>query len=169
MGPIELIDLIGLDVTADIGKTMEPLSVEESPTTRRLTELISQGRRGNKTGAGFYTYKDGRRSGQPPTATAATAAGKLPKPRELAGEMFSGVQQRLVLSMVNAAADCVHDRIVGEPWMADLVMVLGIGFPQFRGGPMTLAEHWGRERVAGLLNELSALCGPRFQPSEYFG
>ena len=167
MGPFELIDLIGLDVMADIGETMKPLIREEGPTIRKLTDMVAQGRKGQKNGAGFYDYKDGRRSGSSET-TSATAKAKLPPPREFAGETFSGIQQRLILSTMNAAADCVHDGIVAEGWMADLGMVLGLGFPQFRGGPMTMIDHWGRERVAQSLWELSELCGPRFRPSQYF-
>ena len=167
MGPFELIDLIGLDVMADIGETMKPLIREEGPTNRKLTDMVAQGRRGQKSGSGFYTYKEGRRSGFSET-TPATGEAKLPPPREFGGETFSGVQQRLILSTMNAAADCVHDGIVVEGWMADLGMVLGLGFPQFRGGPMTMIDHWGRERVAQSLWELSELCGPRFRPSQYF-
>jgi len=167
MGPFELLDLIGLDVTADIGKTMAPLGLEESPTIRKLTDMVAQGLKGQKSGAGFYTYKDGRRSGSSQTTTAVASDVKLPGPHDFAGETLSGIQQRLVLSMINATADCVHEGIVAEPWMADLGMVLGIGFPPFRGGPMTLIDHWGRDRVVESLRELSELCGPRFRPSDY--
>ncbi|OAI55965.1 hypothetical protein AYO47_02270 [Planctomyces sp. SCGC AG-212-M04] len=167
MGPFELLDLIGLDVMADIGKTMTPLIREESPTIRKLTEMVAAGRKGQKSGAGFYTYKDGRRSGPPERSTAAGTA-RLPSRREFAGETLTGIQQRMILSMINAAADSVHEGIVAEGWMADLGMVLGLGFPQFRGGPMSLINQWGREHVAKVLTELSQLCGPRFRPSEYF-
>jgi 3-hydroxyacyl-CoA dehydrogenase / enoyl-CoA hydratase / 3-hydroxybutyryl-CoA epimerase len=168
MGPLELLDLVGIDVAADIGKTMAALSLEESPTAQRLTEMVSQGRKGQKTGVGFYTYKDGRRSGPSQTTETTTGHAKLPVPKNFAGETISGIQQRLVLSMINATADCVHEGIVAEPWMADLGMVLGIGFPAFRGGPMTLIDHWGRDQIVESLQELGELCGPRFRPSEYF-
>jgi 3-hydroxyacyl-CoA dehydrogenase / enoyl-CoA hydratase / 3-hydroxybutyryl-CoA epimerase len=168
MGPLELLDLIGLDVAADIGKTLAPLSLGESPMTHRLTEMVARGLKGQKTGAGFYTYKEGRRSGPSQTTPATTSNTKLPFPRDFAGETISGIQQRLVFSMINAAADCVHDGIVAEPWMADLGMVLGIGFPSFRGGPMTLISQWGRDGVLESLKKFSELCGPRFRPSAYF-
>lgn len=168
MGPFELLDLIGLDVTADIGKTMTPLIREESPTIRKLTDMVGQGRKGQKSGAGFYSYKDGCRSSQSETKTAAAGTARLTRPREFAGETLSGIQQRMIMSMINATADSVHEGIVAEGWMADLGMVLGLGFPQFRGGPMSLIDHWGRDRVAETLRELSQLCGPRFRPSDYF-
>lgn len=168
MGPFELLDLIGLDVMADIGQTLAPLSREESPTIRTLTGMVARGLKGRKSGAGFYTYTTDRGSASSQTMTAVRDDAKLPEPRDFAGETLSGIQQRLSMSMVNAAADCVHAGIVAEPWMADLGMVLGIGFPSFRGGPMTLIDHWGRDRVVESLRELSKLCGPRFRPSEYF-
>jgi 3-hydroxyacyl-CoA dehydrogenase/enoyl-CoA hydratase/3-hydroxybutyryl-CoA epimerase len=80
----------------------------------------------------------------------------------------SGVQQRLILSLMNAAAECLHTGIVSEAWMVDLGMVLGTGFAPFRGGPLRLAETWGRDNVVKTLERLADLCGPRFQPSAYF-
>jgi 3-hydroxyacyl-CoA dehydrogenase/enoyl-CoA hydratase/3-hydroxybutyryl-CoA epimerase len=168
MGPFELLDLIGLDVMADIGETMRPLIREESPTIRTLTDMVARGRKGQKSGAGFYDYKDGRRSGPSETAPLSGSV-KLPAARGFGGETLMGIQQRMILSMINATADAVQEGIVAEGWMADLGMVLGLGFPQFRGGPMSLIDQWGREHVAESLRELSQLCGPRFGPSAYFG
>ncbi|HVJ68359.1 MAG TPA: 3-hydroxyacyl-CoA dehydrogenase NAD-binding domain-containing protein [Caulifigura sp.] len=167
MGPLELMDLIGLDVTADIGTTMTSLNVDEGPLIERLTAMVAQGRKGQKSGGGFYSYENGRRCGSLQT-TPATGQSKLPAATELAGEAISGIQQRLILSMMNATADCVQVGIVAAPWMADLGIVLGFGFPTYRGGPMSLIEQWGRGRVKSLLSELSELCGPRYRPSEYF-
>ena len=166
MGPFELMDLIGLDVTADIGATMTALNVEEGPLVPRLKAMVAQGRKGQKSGGGFYAYDNGRRAALSPTSQPAGSP-KLPAASEFSGETISGIQQRLMLAWINATADCVQEGIVAAPWMADLGILLGFGFPAFRGGPMSLIEQWGRGRVKSLLVELSVLCGPRFRPSEY--
>ncbi|HUQ68706.1 MAG TPA: 3-hydroxyacyl-CoA dehydrogenase NAD-binding domain-containing protein [Planctomycetaceae bacterium] len=168
MGPLELLDLVGIDVAAEIAQTMTGLSLEESPTPQRLAGMTARGFKGQKTNQGFYHYRQGRRTRPVPSAEAATGAVKLPRPEDFAGEVISGVQQRLVLSLINSAADCLHDGIVTEPWMVDLGMVLGTGFPPWRGGPMALIDHWGRDRIVASLERMAELCGPRFRPSDYF-
>ena len=167
MGPLELLDTIGLDIALDVSKTLAALSLEESPTPQFLLTMVERDQLGQKTGRGFYHYKNGRRKNPVDFESHTTGTPKL-SPVELADETLSGVQQRLVFSMLNAAADCLHDHIVSEPWMVDLGMVIGTGFPPFRGGPMTLIEHWGRESVIESMQELSEVCGPRFRPSEFF-
>ncbi len=167
MGPLELMDTVGIDVGADVASHLPMEGVEDSPTPKHLAEMVAQGRRGQKTGKGFYDYKAGKR-GEPMAASASGGTPTLPDPIDFDGEMLSGVQQRLILSLINAAGQCLHDGIVQEPWMVDLGMVLGTGFAPFRGGPLRLAETWGRDRLGKRLIELSDLCGPRFQPSSYF-
>src|SRR5262249_40540625 len=92
-------------------------------------------------------------------------APRLPAAREFAsGESVPGIAQRLALAVINAAAQCLADRIVGEAWMVDLALVLGTGFAPFRGGPLRPADEWGIGRVVGALNQLAEVCGRRFQP-----
>jgi 3-hydroxyacyl-CoA dehydrogenase/enoyl-CoA hydratase/3-hydroxybutyryl-CoA epimerase len=167
MGPLELLDHVGIDVSADVAETLSIRCTDASPTPRKLAELVAAGHKGQKNGQGFYKYKDGRR-GRLATRPHNTTSNTLPSPREFAGEELSGIQQRLVFSTLNAAADCLSEGIVREPWIVDLGMVLGTGFAPFRGGPMSLIETWGRERVVETLADLSDLCGPRFKPSAYF-
>lgn len=167
MGPLELLDTVGLDVALDVSKTLASLSLEESPTPSYLSEMVKRNHLGQKSGHGFYEYKKRRRD-RPAVSEPNTPPSPLPQPLEFSGESISGIQQRLVFTMLNAAADCLRDRIVSEAWMVDVGMVLGSGFPPFRGGPMALIEQWGPDKVVKTLHELSERCGPRFRPSEYF-
>ncbi|MCA9074748.1 MAG: enoyl-CoA hydratase/isomerase family protein [Planctomycetaceae bacterium] len=167
MGPLELMDTVGLDVGADVASHLPIAGAEESPTPKHLAEMVAQGRRGQKSGKGFYDYTNGKR-GEPMASAISGIIPKLPSPKELGGEMLSGVQQRLILSIVNAAGQCLEDGIVSEPWMVDLGMVLGTGFAPFRGGPINLSAAWGHDKLSKLLFGLVDLCGPRFQPSPYF-
>ncbi len=167
MGPLELMDTVGIDVGADVASHLPMAGVEESPTPKHLAEMVAQGRRGQKAGKGFYDYTDGKR-GEPMASPVSGSKPVLPPPVELGGETLTGAQQRLVLSLVNAAGQCLRDGIVTEPWMVDLGMVLGTGFAPFRGGPLRLAEGWGHDILSKLLIGLVDLCGPRFEPSPYF-
>ena len=74
------------------------------------------------------------------------------------------IQLRLVLPLINTAAECLEAGVVSEPWMVDLGMVLGTGFAPFRGGPLRLADSWGTATVASALQRLATLQGPRFAP-----
>ena len=91
-----------------------------------------------------------------------------PKRCAFAIETLSGIQQRLILSLINAAGECLHDGIVTEPWMVDLGMVLGTGFAPFRGGPLRVAQGWGETHVAAAIKRLESILGPRFRPSEFW-
>ncbi len=167
MGPLELLDTVGLDVALDVSKTLASLSLEDSPTPSHLAEMVNSNHLGQKTGQGFYIYKN-RKRGQSAVSETKAVSPSLPQPLPLGNEVISGIQQRLAFSMLNAAADCLRDRLVSDTWMVDIGMVLGSGFPPFRGGPMALIDQWGRETVVKVLHDLSEHCGPRFRPSEYF-
>jgi len=166
MGPIELLDTVGIDVAAHVAKTLSQLSLEESPTPELLAHMVERGELGLKTGKGFYTYRDGQRHhiSHPPVA----------KLRELSdvqavqfdGEELSPIQLRLVAALMIASVECLENNIVEEPWMVDLGMILGTGFPPFRGGPIRLIDQWGIGTVAGMMEDLAEVCGPRFSPPE---
>ena len=169
MGPLELMDTVGLDIAADVAGTLAILDTDASPTSEFLNGLVGRGIKGQKTGSGFYTYSKGRRGevadlGIKPKTTRP----QIPS-RRIGDETFSGIQLRLVGSLINAAAQTLQTGIVSEPWMVDLGMVLGTGFPPFRGGPLRLAESWGHDMVRQVLGDLTKTFGPRFEPCEWFG
>lgn len=168
MGPLELLDAVGLDVAADVSRTLAGHSLDESPTPARLSAMVAAGETGRKRGRGFYSYRHDRRTRPVGIANGGQSDAAMPLPREFTGETISGVQQRLVFAMINAAADSLHDRVVAEPWMVDIGMVLGTGFAPFRGGPFQLIESWGHDAVVDTLEQLNDQCGPRFRPSAYF-
>ncbi|MBX3439897.1 MAG: hypothetical protein KF861_20575 [Planctomycetaceae bacterium] len=169
MGPLELLDTVGIDIAADVSRNLASIGFGDSPTPQFLEAMVAQGRFGQKSGRGFFDYKNGRRRAWTfPPPEGASATPRVPIPREFNGEELSGLQQRLVFSLINAAGDVMRAQIVTEPWMADLGMVLGTGFAPFRGGPLRLADAWGHAKVVELLESLVELCGSRFQPSPYF-
>jgi 3-hydroxyacyl-CoA dehydrogenase/enoyl-CoA hydratase/3-hydroxybutyryl-CoA epimerase len=165
MGPLELLDQVGIDIAADVAKTLAPFAAEPSPTPARLTEMVQAGRLGKKSGTGFYRFRNGHKtkavSNQQSTSGSAVRIEPL---RVGDGEELNGMQQRLMFTLLNEAAKCFGERVVTEPWMVDLGLVMGTGYAPFRGGPMQTIDDWGvRTCVAGLMR-LTKECGPRFAP-----
>ena len=164
MGPLELLDQVGIDVAADVAKTLAPFAAEPSPTPAHLAELVQAGRFGKKSGAGFYRYRNGHKSKAVTQRAGGGAAARIEALQVGDGEELSGTQQRLMFTLLNEAAKCLGERIVTEPWMVDLGLVMGTGYAPFRGGPMQTIDDWGvRTCVAGLMR-LTKECGPRFAP-----
>ena len=168
MGPLELMDTVGLDIAADVAGTLAVLNKDPGPTAEFLNELVRDGRKGQKSGAGFYKYKKGRRVAVADLQIRRSMTTLQVNPQHIGDETFSGIQLRLIGSLMNAAAQTLAAGIVREPWMVDLGMVLGTGFPPFRGGPLRLAETWGRETVCKVLHVLTATLGSRFEPCPWF-
>ena len=169
MGPLELMDTVGLDIAADVAGTLAILNSDASPTSEFLNGLVRRGIKGQKTGSGFYTYSKGRRGEvADPGITSPSVTPRISS-RRIGDETFSGIQLRLMGSLINASAQTLQAGIVSESWMVDLGMVLGTGFPPFRGGPLRLAETWGHDTVRQILTDLAKTLGPRFEPCEWFG
>lgn len=166
MGPLELLDQVGLDVAVGVAGTLTAKAIDDSPTPSCLAQLVEQGSLGKKSDRGFYVYKQGKRS-RPAELRFQSSGGKptVLADRTLGGESLTGVQQRLVGQLINESSRCLEERVVEDAWMVDLAMVLGTGFAPFRGGPCRVADHWGSEATMELLIHLRETLGARFEPS----
>jgi len=148
MGPIELADVVGLDVAAHVGEIIATELGRPAPSLSRLRELIGLGKLGRKSGAGFYLWKDGK-----PVKPAASAD---PPPPDLI--------DRLILVLVNECAACLRERIVDDADLIDAAVIFGTGFAPFRGGPLAYARSRGVAAVVERLEQLATRYGGRFQP-----
>jgi 3-hydroxyacyl-CoA dehydrogenase len=160
VGPLALLDDIGLDVAVKAGEVLHaafPQRIKPGGDEA----LVAAGRLGRKSGAGFYEYAGGKRGDPSPAAYEALRANPASTPRY----SRSQIQERLVLPMVNEAAFCLEDGVVPTPAKLDLAMILGTGFPPFRGGLLRWADSLGLPRVRSLLEELTEKFGPRFEPA----
>ncbi|MCE9563455.1 MAG: enoyl-CoA hydratase/isomerase family protein [Planctomycetes bacterium] len=162
MGPLELLDQIGVDIAADVAKTFAALSSDVGPAPARFAEMVKDGALGKKSGHGFYDYRGDRR-GKPTKWATSKHPHSVPDNAER-GEL-SDVQKRLMYPMINEAAKCLEAGVVPEAWVADLAMVLGTGFAPFRGGPLRTADSLGVARVVQELETLRAEHGQRFEPA----
>jgi 3-hydroxyacyl-CoA dehydrogenase/enoyl-CoA hydratase/3-hydroxybutyryl-CoA epimerase len=148
MGPIELADVVGLDVATHVGEIIAAELGRSAPDLTRLKELVAARKLGRKSGEGFYVWKDGK-----PVKPAADAAGA---PVDLI--------DRLILILVNECVACLRERVVEEPDLVDAAVIFGTGFAPFRGGPLAYARSRGVDGVVARLGELAARHGARFTP-----
>jgi 3-hydroxyacyl-CoA dehydrogenase/enoyl-CoA hydratase/3-hydroxybutyryl-CoA epimerase len=157
MGPLRLIDEIGVDITIDIGNTLEKAYGHRDHVPNVLLRLRDQQMLGRKTGAGFYKYE----------GKAQTPNDSLPRPEPASTPAATAEEltHRLIFLMVNEAARCVEEGVVDSPEDADYGMILGTGFAPFRGGPLRFAEHFGIKRAVEELERL-ARTEKKFTPCE---
>lgn len=162
MGPIELHDMVGMDTALFAGGVMSqalPHRMVESPI---LAAMVSAGRLGNKSGAGFYSYKNkkGKRTVDP-------AVQALIQPHIQGGspQMDSDtLAARMILPMLLEASDVLAAGLVRDAQDVDLGLIYGIGFPPFKGGLMFWADRLGASKILEMLSPFEAL-GPRFAPT----
>jgi 3-hydroxyacyl-CoA dehydrogenase / enoyl-CoA hydratase / 3-hydroxybutyryl-CoA epimerase len=147
MGPIELIDVVGLDVAAHVGEIIAQELGRPVTQIARLNELLAAKKLGRKSGEGFYVWQDG----------------KAVKPAADAGAAPPDLTDRLILVMVNECVACLRERVVETADLADAAVLFGTGFAPFRGGPLTYARARGVPAVVARLTELAARYGERFR------
>ncbi|MBL8996443.1 MAG: fatty acid oxidation complex subunit alpha FadJ [Gemmatimonadetes bacterium] len=161
VGPINLIDEVGLDIAGKSGAIMADAFGGRMQPSDALVKVLGAGRLGRKGKKGFYLYdEDGKREGVDETVYALYAGGA--KRREVPKEE---IQRRLSLAMVNEAARCLEEGIVRTARDGDIGAVFGIGFPPFRGGPFRHVDAVGVAEVVRQLDALDAVHAGRFTPA----
>ena len=160
MGPFRLIDEVGIDVVSHAGNTMAETFGDRMIPAASLVALAESKRLGRKGGKGFYLYAKGKEKAFDPSVYAdmrLSSARSTPDPEH--------VRDRLVLVMVNEAARVLEEGIVSSAADVDLGMVMGTGFPPFRGGLLKYADDRGVDDVARALSALRRTCGDRYEPT----
>ena len=160
MGPMALLDEVGIDVAAKVAVILRERFGERIQQSRVVDALYADHRLGKKGGKGLYTYKEGKR--QKPDADVYRLLG-VSAPHVV--EAREAVE-RMVYSMVNEAARVLDEKIVGSAAELDLAMIMGTGFPPFRGGLMRYAESVGLKNIVARLDQLAQKYGARFAPSD---
>ena len=145
MGPIELVDTVGLDVAAGVGAELAPflgLAIPEA-----LQSPPEQGKRGKKDGQGLYKWENGK-----------PVKPDVPKDYKAPDDL----EDRLILPLVNEAVACLHDGVVADADLLDAGVIFGTGFAPFRGGPIQYVRETGVDALLARLQQLQAHHGPRF-------
>ncbi|MCI0740714.1 MAG: 3-hydroxyacyl-CoA dehydrogenase NAD-binding domain-containing protein [Gemmataceae bacterium] len=161
MGPITLNDLVGLDTSLYAGRVVNAAFADRAKNTRILDELVKAGRLGQKSGAGFFSYAKGSRGVDDPAFDALLAKCRTEK-RTISQEEIT---DRLFLPMLVEASYILMEGIVRDPADVDMGLILGIGFPAYRGGLLRWADTIGLDKIAQNLSKYERL-GKRFAPPE---
>jgi 3-hydroxyacyl-CoA dehydrogenase/enoyl-CoA hydratase/3-hydroxybutyryl-CoA epimerase len=159
VGPIVLLDEIGLDVAQKAAETMHAAFGERMKAGSVLEKMIAAGRLGRKNGRGFYRYRKGHKAGPDETVSRLLEARRK---EEIGPEL---IQRRLVHAMLNEAAAAGSELVVRNPRDGDVGAIYGIGYPAFRGGPLRTIDDIGASRVVSTLHELEDQYGERFRPT----
>lgn len=166
MGPIRLLDEVGLDVAAHVSKIMTDGYGERMAPPQFSASLLAMGRKGKKSGGGFYDHHG--KSAIPWSGVyEALSIPSSPTDTLSARE----IQSRLILHLINEAMKCLKEGVAGEDKdfaekQIDLGTVMGIGFPPFRGGVLHYARSLGLETVQSDLALLQKRWGIRYTPFE---
>ena len=147
MGPIELVDSVGLDIAQHVAAILTTGGDREMPETG-IAELVEKGHVGRKSGQGYYRWEDG----------------KAIKPGADGSPVPADIEDRLILPMVNEAVACLSEGVVADADLLDAGVIFGTGFAPFRGGPLNFARERGIESVVAALRVLSEEHGDRFSP-----
>lgn len=162
MGPFELIDAVGLDIVSKVVEVMsgpEGIGSRVAPPPLVLGFIKQQKLLGKKGGKGLFLYgEDGRKTTLNPDFEAVLPSDKRKK-------SMSEIQDRLALVMVNEACRCLEEGVVDEPSQLDLAMIMGTGFPPFRGGLLRYADALGARVVHQKLSHLAAVAGENYAPT----
>ena len=157
MGAFTLIDTVGVDVGEKVANILHNAYGERMFTTPLMTKMLEKGWLGAKSKKGFYDYSS-----------------KKPKLNSEVNSLQYGrvelddkvILDRAILTMINEASRCLEEKVVDNARYLDMAMVMGTGFPAFRGGLMRYTDSLGIRNVVERLNDFSTRYGDRFAPSE---
>jgi 3-hydroxyacyl-CoA dehydrogenase/enoyl-CoA hydratase/3-hydroxybutyryl-CoA epimerase len=161
MGPMALLDEVGIDVAAKVAAILKDrLTGRTIEQSRVVDVLYGDHRLGKKGNKGLYKYADGKR-GDPDESVYKLLGVAAPHPvdPQLAAD-------RMVFAMINEAAVILEEKIVGSAAELDLAMIMGTGFPPFRGGLLRYADSIGVARIVSRLEEFATRHGKRFTPTD---
>jgi 3-hydroxyacyl-CoA dehydrogenase/enoyl-CoA hydratase/3-hydroxybutyryl-CoA epimerase len=146
VGPVELADVVGLDVALHVGRVLAEAFNRKVPDI--LVERVQQKKLGRKSGEGFYVWKEGK---------VLTPTAPVPDPPP-------DLEDRLILPMLNEAAAVLREGVVEDADLLDAGAIFATGFAPFRGGPLHYARSRGIGQVVARLAELEGRYGERFRP-----
>ncbi len=170
MGPFAVADLSGLDIAWRMRKAQATTRDPRERYVSILDQLCEQGRLGRKTGAGYYTYTDGKAA----KTTDATVRGIIEQAsaaRGISRQSLTAEQicRRALLAMVNEAALLLAEGVAARASDIDVVLVQGYGFPRWEGGPVFWARQQDRAALARDLQALAQEAGHGFRLGDLSG
>lgn len=155
MGPFTLADEVGIDVLAKVNQVLEAAYGSRMKGSPLLQQMVEKNLLGKKVDKGFFLYRGKQRQRNPEIGQ--------PKNGKISdGEMLD----RFTLTMINEAARCLEEKVISRPDYLDMALILGTGFPPFRGGLLRYADKLGIPYVVDHLEQFSSKWGDRFTPCQ---
>ena len=161
VGPITLLDEVGIDVATKVAPILEDAFGERMSTPKAFEKLKDDDRKGKKNKRGFYKY-DGSSKGKDVDESVYSVLGISPD-KHVDGKEIA---ERGLLLMANEAARCLDEGIIRSARDGDIGAIFGIGFPPFKGGPFRYMDSLGIETVVERLEHYQQLHGDRYKPAD---
>ncbi|HEX9288235.1 MAG TPA: fatty acid oxidation complex subunit alpha FadJ [Anaeromyxobacteraceae bacterium] len=159
VGPITLLDEVGIDVGAKVGKILHEAFGDRMVPPKALESVIADGRLGRKSKKGFYTY-GGKKKEVDETVYDLLPGGKRRKTLSR-----DEIAERVVLQLVNEAVRCLGEGILRSARDGDVGAIFGLGFPPFLGGPFRYADAIGPKALLDRVERWHDKLGDRFEPA----
>jgi 3-hydroxyacyl-CoA dehydrogenase/enoyl-CoA hydratase/3-hydroxybutyryl-CoA epimerase len=163
VGPMQLIDEVGIDVGAKIGPILEAEFGDRFATPKAFEKLLSDGRLGKKAKKGFYLYGQQAKQGKKQVDESIYTLLAL-KPSSTLSD--NAIAQRCVYMMLNEAARCLDEGVVRNARDGDVGTIFGIGFPPFLGGPFRYIDKVGAKKIVAQLTQWVNEHGQRYTPCD---
>ena len=160
LGPLNVLDEVGIDVAQKAGRVLSEAFGDRAQASDLIRLLVKDGRFGKKNGRGVYLWTNGKKSDPDPTVykLVKTLGSKRGDPQLLI--------DRMIFLMINEAARILDEGIASSAGDVDLAMIMGTGFPPFRGGLLRYADDLGAKAIVEKMRELRKAYSVRFEPSE---
>ncbi len=165
MGPLELLDQVGLDIAAHVAQSMQPMLTGRFEPNTAFEKMRSAGLLGQKSGRGFYLH-DGKKpkvNVQAQELLRSEKSNPFSQTLPTTARVTEG-RERMVLLMVNEAALGLSEHLTASAEALNLALVLGAGWAPHRGGPLRYADDRGLADIVQSLSALAARYGRRFEP-----
>jgi 3-hydroxyacyl-CoA dehydrogenase/enoyl-CoA hydratase/3-hydroxybutyryl-CoA epimerase len=160
VGPITLIDEVGIDVGMHVLDTIQKAFPKRMTAPEGLKPIADSGRLGRKNNKGFYTYEAGKKGRADQQIYSLLGLDKG------ADKLSSDeIVERCLLVFVNESIRCLEEGILSNAYDGDVGAVFGLGFPPFWGGPFRYVDHVGAAALVERLKKLASQYGARFEPS----
>lgn len=161
VGPLELIDEVGIDVGYKVAKILEEYYGQRMQVASALQKVKEKGIFGKKTKCGFYIHKGKKKS---PNADIYSLV-ESSRHSQISDDT---ALKRMLYVMINEAARCLEEKVADRPDTIDIGMIMGTGFPPFRAGLLRYADYIGVDNIArDLQNYQKQLDAVRFRPCDY--